>query len=147
MLKIVDDIDWRFIFRILCGLRFCLESRDFLKFIDLIVRKVKIKVGKVLSAKSTTCRNQFKEAKFSKYGQRTKNNLSSPGVDFINVRRTAFLLVGPKSVRIQSSSQNFFTLLGSTSVKAVGRTLMKLTQVLMSSSFYAQLLRMQIPNA
>ncbi len=49
------------------------------------------------------------------------------GLNFINVLRTAFALVGPKSVRIQSSSQYLFTLLGSTGVKAVCRTLMKLT--------------------
>jgi len=48
-------------------------------------------------------------------------------VDFINVQITAFMLVGPKSVRIQSSSQYLFTLLGSTNVKAARRMLMKLT--------------------
>ncbi len=41
--------------------------------------------------------------------------------------RTAFTTVAPKSVRIQSSCQCLFTLLGSTSVKAVLSTLMKLT--------------------
>ncbi len=49
------------------------------------------------------------------------------GVNFINVLRTAFALVDPKSVRTQSSRQYLFTLLGSTSVKAVRRTLMKPT--------------------
>ncbi len=48
-------------------------------------------------------------------------------VDFINVQITAFMLVGPKSVRIQSSSQYLFTLLGSRNVKAARRMLMKLT--------------------
>ena len=51
----------------------------------------------------------------------------TPGFNFINVLRTAFTLVGPKNVRIQSSSQYLFTLLGSTGAKAALRTLMKLT--------------------
>jgi hypothetical protein len=42
--------------------------------------------------------------------------------------RTAFTPVAPKSVRIQSSCQYLFTLLGSTGAKAAHRTLMKLTQ-------------------
>ncbi len=50
-----------------------------------------------------------------------------PGVDFINVLRTAFTLIGPKSVIFQSSSQFIFMLLGSTGAKAARRTLMKLT--------------------
>ncbi len=51
-----------------------------------------------------------------------------PVVDFINVQRTAFALVEiAESVRTQSSHQYLFTLLGSTSVKAVHRTLMKST--------------------
>jgi hypothetical protein len=41
--------------------------------------------------------------------------------------RTAFTLVAPKSVRIQSSCRYLFTLLGSTGAKAARRTLMKLT--------------------
>ncbi len=41
--------------------------------------------------------------------------------------RTALAPVAPKSVRIQSSCQYLFTLLGSTGVKAECRTLMKLT--------------------
>ncbi len=49
------------------------------------------------------------------------------GLDFINVLRTAFTPVVPQSVRTQSSCQYLFTLLGPTSVKAVRRTLMKLT--------------------
>jgi hypothetical protein len=49
------------------------------------------------------------------------------GLDFINVLRTAFTPVVPQSVRTQSSRQYLFTLLGPTSVKAVRRTLMKLT--------------------
>ncbi len=51
----------------------------------------------------------------------------TPGLNSINVLRTAFMLVGPKSARIQSSSQYLFTLLGSTGAKAVRRMLMKLT--------------------
>jgi len=41
--------------------------------------------------------------------------------------RTAFTPVAPKSVRIQSSCQYLFTLLGSTGAKAACRTSMKLT--------------------
>ncbi len=40
---------------------------------------------------------------------------------------TAFTLVGPKNVRIQSSNKYLFTLLGSTGAKTARRTLMKLT--------------------
>jgi len=50
-----------------------------------------------------------------------------PGLDFINVLPTAFTPVVPQSVRTQSSCQYLFTLLGPTSVKAVRRTLTKLT--------------------
>ncbi len=46
---------------------------------------------------------------------------------FHQVLRAAFALVGPKSVRIQSSSQYLFMLLGSPGAKAARRTLMKLT--------------------
>ncbi len=52
---------------------------------------------------------------------------SRSGLDFINVLRTAFTPVVPQSVRTQSSHQYLFTLLEPTSVKAVRRTLMKLT--------------------
>ncbi len=55
------------------------------------------------------------------------------GVNFINVLRTAFTLVDLKSVRTQSSRQYLFTLYGSTSVKAVHRTLMKSTPDLKSA--------------
>ena len=51
----------------------------------------------------------------------------TPGADFINILHTAFTPVVPQSVRTQSSCQYLFTLLGSTHVKAVHRTLMKLT--------------------
>jgi len=50
-----------------------------------------------------------------------------PGVNFTNVLRTAFTPVAPQSVRIQSSYQYLFRLLGSTSVKAVHKTLVKLS--------------------
>jgi len=49
------------------------------------------------------------------------------GVNFINIFCTAFTPVVPQSVRTQSSRQYLFTLLGPTSVKAVRRTLMKLS--------------------
>ncbi len=51
----------------------------------------------------------------------------TPGVNFINVLRTAFALVAPKSVRIQSCCQYLFTLLGSTSAKAACGMFVKLT--------------------
>jgi len=43
----------------------------------------------------------------------------SPGVNFINVFRTAFMCVDPKNVKIQSSRQYIFALLGYTLIKAV----------------------------
>ena len=52
---------------------------------------------------------------------------SIKSVNFTNVLNTDFALVDPESVRTHSSCQYHFTLLGSTSVKAVRRTLMKLT--------------------
>jgi len=52
---------------------------------------------------------------------------NKPVINFINVLRTAFMLVGPKSVRIMSHSQYLYTLLGSTGAKDACRTLMKLT--------------------
>ncbi len=51
----------------------------------------------------------------------------TPGLDFINVLRTAFTPVGPKSVKRYQRLDWVLTLLGPTSVKAVRRTLMKLT--------------------
>ena len=50
-----------------------------------------------------------------------------PGFDFINVLREAFTLVDPKSVKKIDNLTVFFTLLGSLRVKAVRRTLMKLS--------------------
>jgi hypothetical protein len=60
-------------------------------------------------------------------GEREKER-EREGPNFINVLLTAFTLVAPKSVRIQSNPQYLFTLLGSTCAKAVHRTLVKLTQ-------------------
>jgi len=48
-------------------------------------------------------------------------------LNFINVLRTAFTLTDPESVKKRVKLSIFFTLLGSTSVKAVSRTLMKLS--------------------
>jgi len=53
--------------------------------------------------------------------------LSISGGNFINVLRTALTLADPESVKRYNDLIVFFTLLGSTSVKAVGITLMKLT--------------------
>jgi len=49
------------------------------------------------------------------------------GVNFINVLRTAIALIDPKSVKNTVESLCLFMLLGSTSVKAVRRLLMKLS--------------------
>ncbi len=49
------------------------------------------------------------------------------GVYFINVLHTAFALIDPESVKITVKALVSFTLLGSTSVKAVSSTQMKLT--------------------
>ncbi len=51
----------------------------------------------------------------------------SPWVDFINVLRNAFMLVDPKSVKWYWQLDWALTLSGSTSAKAVCRTLMKLS--------------------
>jgi len=50
-----------------------------------------------------------------------------PGVNFINVLRAAFAHVDPKSVKRYWGFDWILTLLGSTHVKAVRRTLMKLS--------------------
>ncbi len=49
------------------------------------------------------------------------------GVNFINILCTAFALVDPKSIKNTVKSSVPFMLLGSMSVKAVHRTLMKLS--------------------
>ena len=48
------------------------------------------------------------------------------GVNFTNVLRAAFALVDPKSAKKTVKLSSFFALLGSTSVKAARRTLVKL---------------------
>ncbi len=53
----------------------------------------------------------------------------TPGLNFINVLLTAFTLADPKSVKKIDNLTVFFTLLGSACVKAVHRTLMKLSLV------------------
>ncbi len=49
------------------------------------------------------------------------------GLNFTNSLSAAFMLVDPKSVKIQLSHKYLFTLLGSTGTKAARRTLMKLS--------------------
>jgi len=64
--------------------------------------------------------------------------LTPPGVNFTNILLAAFTSADFKSVRTQSSCQYLFTLLGSTSVKAVRRTLIKLSHgVNFSNSYFA----------
>jgi hypothetical protein len=53
----------------------------------------------------------------------------TPGLNSIKVLGTAFTLMGPKSIRIQSSSQYLFMLLGTMGAKAARRALIKLTPV------------------
>jgi len=61
--------------------------------------------------------------------QRTLNQgrVTTPSVNSTNILRTAFRLVDPERVKIQLSHQYLFTLLGSASVKAVVKMLMKLS--------------------
>jgi len=51
----------------------------------------------------------------------------APGINFINVLRAAFTEAVPKRVKIMSSHQYLFTLLGSACLKAAHKILMKLT--------------------
>jgi len=51
----------------------------------------------------------------------------TPGVNFIKILCTSFMLVDPKSIKKIDNLSIFFMLLGSAHVKAVCRTLMKLT--------------------
>jgi len=65
-----------------------------------------------------------------KYWQKRAHKMlmkSTPGVDFINILCTAFMLVDPKSVKRYWQLDWVLTLSGSASAKAVRRTLMKLT--------------------
>jgi hypothetical protein len=66
---------------------------------------------------------------FSDPGKSLTTVVYQPGVNFTNKTYlcAAFTPVAPQSVRTQSSCQYLFTLLGSTSVKAVRRMLMKLS--------------------
>jgi len=52
----------------------------------------------------------------------------TPGVNFIIVLCTDFTLVDPESLKILLSHQYLFTLSGSAGIKAVRRTLMKLSR-------------------
>jgi hypothetical protein len=69
----------------------------------------------------------MKNESFSLKAIKAVQKATQSGLDFINVLRTAFTPVVPQSVRTQSSCQYLFMLLGPTSLKAVRRTLMKLT--------------------
>jgi len=53
--------------------------------------------------------------------------VSKSGVNFTNVLRTAFMILDPKSVKNTVMSSVSFMLLGSARVKALRRTLMKLS--------------------
>jgi len=54
-------------------------------------------------------------------------DFSALGLNFINVLRTAFTSKDPRSVKNTVKFSIFITLLGSTSAKAAGITLVKLT--------------------
>jgi len=88
--------------------------------------------------------------------QRFKVSPSPPSSSYLHIRpdfhlfivlgsisstylHTAFTPVAPKSLKIQSSCQYLLTLLGSTSVKAVRRTLMKLSPTYNVNYYYHQL--------
>jgi hypothetical protein len=84
---------------------------------------------------------------FSTAMQNKLKTPSRPRVDFINVLCTAFTPVAPQSIRTQSSCQYLFTPLGSTFVKAVPRTMMKLSpgvnfiNILLAPILYKRALR------
>ncbi len=59
--------------------------------------------------------------------EKDRKLMRRPGLNFINVLRTAFTLVYPRRVKRHWWLYCFFTLLGSTSTKAVPRKFMKLT--------------------
>jgi len=61
------------------------------------------------------------------HGMRRGDRLGESGLNFINILRTAFTLADPKSVKRYWRLDWVLTLLGSTRIKAVRRTLMKLT--------------------
>ena len=61
-------------------------------------------------------------------GRYTSTFDQPPGVNFINVLRAAFTLADPKSAKKTVKSISFFALLGSASVKAACRTLVKLNR-------------------
>jgi len=61
------------------------------------------------------------------------HSIYSSGLNFFNVLRTAFTIADPKSVIKTIELSIIFTLLGSMSVKAAHKTLVKLTTVVMIS--------------
>jgi len=66
---------------------------------------------------------------------------------FINVLSTAFTLLDPKSVKKIDNLTVFFMLLGSESIKAVQRTLMKLSPGVFHQSFWAASARTDTKSA
>jgi len=60
------------------------------------------------------------------------------GVNFTNILWAAFMWKDPKSVKIQSSHQYLFGLLGSVNVEALSKMLMKFTPKLYVGSVYLQ---------
>ncbi len=69
------------------------------------------------------------------------------GVNFINILRSTFTPVDHESVKVQLSHQCLFTLLGATSVKAVRRTLMKLSPDIMGEGKSLSLLETEVRYA
>ena len=59
--------------------------------------------------------------------QPAKCLVETPGVNFTNVLQAAFTLADPKSAKKSLKLSSFIALLGSVRVKAVRRTLVKLT--------------------
>jgi len=83
--------------------------------------------------------NRFTSSFYAGRSQKHKKSsvslaLLRSGVNFINIQRTAFMLVDPKSVKNIDNLTVFFTLLGSASVKSVCRMLMKLSPALVKAA-------------
>ncbi len=71
-------------------------------------------------------------------------NIRRPRVNFINILRKVFMLVGPKSVKQHCCLDCLFALLKSACVKAACRTLMKFTSSTISQNFVCQAKRRRL---
>jgi len=109
-----------------------LEGRNYIMSTIYKVKNYKIQISKV---EIRTVKMTLRYVSLKCFVCRTLNYDLKPryihlirlGFNFIDVLRTAFTLVDPKSVKKIDNLTVSFTLLGSASVKAVRRTLMKLS--------------------